>query len=182
MNLSDPRFFTEDDMRAFNAPLQEVAKAAAALNPPKPWLRTVSEIKLDIARWTAEAKDNREGFEGLLPKFKRQLTERLKAREELKAALTRTEGQIEGLRKAGAGPKYPRLLELLGYDFYSKTYQCMQHRTGVLDQIREQLATTELRIESLEEAVKNTQKRVDRELPKLKAELAEAIKREGLLL
>src|SRR5579872_4270787 len=98
MNLSDPRFFTEDDMRAFNAPLQEVAKAAAALNPPKPWLRTVSEIKLDIARWTAEAKDNREGFEGLLPKFKRQLTEHLKAREELKAALTRTEGQIDGLR------------------------------------------------------------------------------------
>lgn len=181
MNLTDPKFFTEEQMKAFNAPLQDAAKAVHALNPHVPWLRSVAEIRLEMDRLILEKAKSPEGYEGLLPKFKRQLGSQYTAKQELREALDRTERNIEGLKKMGAGPKHPRLLELLGYEFFSKVYQRMERRTGILDQIRDQLAATELRIESLEEAVRNTQARVDRELPKLKKELADALKRESLL-
>lgn len=172
---------TQAELDEWNKPHHEAAKAVHALNPHVPWLRSSAEIKLDIDRLVLEKSKSVTGYEGLLPRFKRQLSEHLIAKQELRDALARTEKTIEELRKMGAGPRHPRLLELLGYDFYSKTYQCTQHRTGVLDQIREQLGAVELRIESLEAAVENTQKRVDRELPLLKKELADALKREKLL-
>jgi hypothetical protein len=172
---------TQEELDAFNKPIIESAKKVHAQNPHVPWLRTSAEIKLDIFRLTGEKSKSPEGYEGLLPRFKRQLDAQHTAEVELKEALARTEKTIDELKKMGAGPRNQRLLELLGYDYFSKTYQCMQHRTGVLDQIREQLGALELRIESLEAAVENTEARVKRELPKLEAELKEAVKREKLL-
>lgn len=173
-------YITQPEIDTMTQQTQQTAKAVHALNPHKPWLRTSAEIKLDIARLTQEKSKDPNGLEGLLPQFKRQLAGNIAAREELEAALARTEKTIEDLKQMGAGPKHPRLLELTGYDFYSKTYQTMQHHAGTIEEIRSQLGAVELRIESLTEAVRNTEARVKRELPKLQAELKEALKREAL--
>jgi hypothetical protein len=171
---------TQAQLDAWNKPLQEVAEKVIAMNPHRPWFRRSSEIKLDIARWIAEPKDSKDGLEGTLPRFKRHLTEKIAHRDELKAAIKRVNEQVANMRKSGVDERSNRMLELLGYDFESKVTKLMVHHDGTLDLMRAELAETERRIETLIVAVASTKKRVDVELPKLKRELDEAIKREAL--
>jgi hypothetical protein len=171
---------TQADLDAWNKPLQEVAKKVIAMNPHRPWLRRSSEIKLDIQRWIAELKDTKEGLEGTLPRFRRYLTEKIAHRDEMKAAIKRVNEQIADMRKSGVDDRSNRMLELCGYDFESKVTKLMVHHDGTLDLLQAELAETERRIVTLTEAVRSTEKRVAVELPKLKRELDEAIKRESL--
>jgi hypothetical protein len=173
---------TQAQLDAWNKPLKEISRKAAQAGPHRPWLRRGSEVKLDIQRLIAERKDTKEGIEGILPRFRRNLSEKIAHRDELKSAIKRVNEQIADSRKSGIDERSNRMLELLGYDFESKITKLIVHHDGTLDLLQAELAETERRIVVLTEAVRNTEKRVERELPKLKAELAEAIKREGLLL
>lgn len=170
---------TQTDLDAWNKPLKEISRKAAQSGPHRPWLRRVSELKLEMQRLVGDQATSPDGFEGILPRFKRNLTDAVTLRDDTKTAIGRAEKNLDELRKSGADSRHQRVLELTGFDFKNK-YGEVVHHAGIIENLKAKLADVERRIETLKVAVESTQKRVDVELPRLQKELDEAIKREGL--
>jgi hypothetical protein len=171
---------TQEALDVFNRAQQEVTKRVHALNPLKPRPRSSDEIKLDIQRLVGEARTNVNGDEGVLPRWKRLLSEKLTYRDETREAVKRTEQIITELRAAGADDRHPRIQHLCGWTSRSKVTDAPVYHHGVLDDLKQELTLLDDRIKSLRTAVNNTQARVDKELPGLKAELEAALRAESL--
>jgi len=174
-----PATFPVDNAASAKACI-EAAQAAAKRNPPKQKSKSSVEIKNEIFKLVGELKDSREGLEGLLPKWTRKLAEANNTRAELVQSIERVETQVASLRNNGAPEHHPKLQALLGYDFFSKTFQRQEHRDGTLEIMQQELAGLDKRIATLKNAVETTKVRVDAELPGLKRELKAAVERESL--
>jgi len=173
-------YITQPEIDAATERSQKVAREVAALNPAKPRERHSKEIKLDVARLIADPAKDANGLEGSLPRWKRLLSEKQNRRTELLEAIKRSEKQVEELRTMGADSRHPKIREIVGFDFRNKFNEVVHH-DGIIENLKAQLAEVETRIPVLETAVKNTERFVRLELPKLEAELKAALKRESLL-
>jgi hypothetical protein len=171
---------TQEELDTFNKAQMVIVKRVHALNPLKPRPRSSDEIKLDIRRLVGEAATNVAGDEGVLPRWKRLLAEKQKFRDEARAAIKRTEQTITELRASGAGDRHQRIQQLIGYKYFSKTFQREEFVPGTLQDLQEELGKLEVCIVTLRTAVETTQKRVNKELPQLEAELRAALKAESL--
>jgi hypothetical protein len=172
---------TQAELDSFNKAQQEITRRVHAMNPLKPRPRSSGEIKLDIQRLVGEARTNVNGDEGVLPRWKRLLAEKLTYRDETREAVKRTERTIAELKAAGIEGRDTRMRQLCGWTSRSKVTDAPVYHQGVLDDLKQELTLLDDRIKSLRDAVENTQKRVDRELPALEAELKAARKAESLL-
>lgn len=157
----------------------EVAQEVAKQNPPKPRQRSVEEIKNDLRALIGEARDSKQGDEGILPRWTRLLQEATEKQVEVSKALKTVKENIAELERSGqkGSPKYQ---ELAGFKFYSKKYQWDSFHDGSLQLLEARLAELNRLVENRTRAVEESDKRVKREVPVLKDELRAALRRDAL--
>jgi len=99
---------------------------------------------------------------------------------ELQAAIDSNTSLLASLRAAGVNEKSDAITRIIGANFYSKAQQTSVHWDGILDKLKDALASTEKRSSVLNKAAKNVEQRAVKELPVLREKLAEALKLEKL--
>lgn len=158
---------TQAEVDAFNAGSKAVAAKAARVRPSNPQHRRSETIQAEIDRNTEP-----------LQRFTRELREKTARREKVVEAIGSVEGRIAAMKDAGVPSNHQNLQRLTGFTFATK--HGTEYKPGILQQLQDELVTLDKKIKQLTASVPNEQKRCDKVLPGLRAELAESKKWEKL--
>lgn len=177
--VTDPRFFSEQQMKDFGNYIQKVVKPLH--KDDKPIQRDSGTIKRELAGWVGTVEGTGGlGIEGRLPRQKRLLANARQHREEVLASISRCEKTVEELRKAGVNERDSRIQKFTGYDFPSRTTGGKGHKNGAIENLREELTRTEKQIDQLASGLANLEAQVKEIVPALEKELKAALKLDGL--
>jgi hypothetical protein len=146
-------------------------KPEAKAKPSKPAQakpRNSGDIKADIERAPLG-----------LGAAKRRLAQTEKVLAAAKSDLAAAKARLKELRARGVHPTHGELKQLLGYTYWSKTYERDVPVTGKIEQLETTVAQRERDLPGLKKQVEVEHKRVAGVLKGLNAELKEALLREG---
>jgi chromosome segregation ATPase len=175
MGTNSPHFFTEQDVKNFNAPLAKLAKKLHAND--KPVRRPSNQIRAELAHWIGSQSL---GLEGRVPELKRKLAEVKEHRDDLIAAIKRSEDSLASLRKAGVSERDSRIQRLIGYSFTIRWSDQGGWKNGIIQNLKEEMQRTEKDIDRISVALANTEREAARIVPALEKELHEALELETL--
>jgi chromosome segregation ATPase len=167
--MTHPFVVTQAELDAFNKPMQETAKRLHTNDQPR--TRSTGEIQADIDRLVSRLHD----AERMLSRFaaeKLSLTEQLQ-RYKLAAAYWSDPNE-----KHNAIEARNALQELNGGNYYSKAYDRVEHRDGLIETTEKRLAELNRLTETWSGAVETAEKRLKQLEPGLRKELSEAKRRE----
>lgn len=165
-----------EELNSINAACQQAAKDAHRNSKPR--RESSAQLEEQIVRLVGGIF-GRTTVEGRLPMIRRHVMQHEAHRAEVIEAIDKATAKIAALREASVSERDYRLQKLVGYDFIDSADRRV-HQNGLVEDLKEELTRTEKRLVMLREGLKKTEEHVERELPDLKARLAEAKRFESL--
>lgn len=167
--MTHPVIATQEQLDAFNKPIQEMAKRLHTNDQPR--TRSTGEIQADIDRLVSRLRT----AERMLSRF---AAEKLSQTEQLKRYKLAAAYWSDPNEKHNAVEARNALQELNGGNYYSKAYDRVEHRDGLIETTEKRLAELERLTQTWSNGVENAEKRLKQLEPGLRKELSEAKRRE----